>query len=325
MKRALITGIAGQDGSYLAEYLLSQDYEVHGIIEQNKLANRLGGMTNIMKIENKINLYTSSLDNYQEVLNILDHSMPDECYHLASNSFVYHNFDEETPTLTNNFLSSKIIFMALKNRLPDCRIYFAGSSEMFGDCDVSPQNELTPFNPRSTYGVSKLSSYFLAKFLKKNSNLFISTGFLFNHESPRRGFQFVTRKISSSVAKIYFGLEKNIYLGNLDAFRDWGYAPEYVQGMHKMLQESYPDDFVLATGNLNSVKTFLTKAFQVVDLNYEDFLKISPEHFRSSEKTPLCGDFSKAKDKLNWSPIKTLDSIIEEMVITDIDRIKLSL
>jgi GDPmannose 4,6-dehydratase len=325
VKKALITGISGQDGSYLAEFLLGQDYEVHGVVSQDKFDKRFGPMHNLSKIEKDIKLYSSSLDNYQEIINILNYSKPDECYHLASTSIVDYNFADNTSQLSKNFSASKNLFMALKNSLPECRIYFAGSSEMFGDCLESPQNESTPFNPRSVYGVSKLSSYYLAKFLRNNSNLFISTGFLYNHESPRRGFQFVTRKISTSVAKIHLGIDKKIYLGNVESVRDWGYAPEYVEGMHKMLQRDCADDFVLATGKLNSVKTFLTKAFQVVDLNYEDYLELSPDYFRSSEVIPLCGDYSKAKKNLNWSPSKSLDSIVQEMVVADIKSIKLTL
>jgi GDPmannose 4,6-dehydratase len=272
--RALITGISGQDGSYLAEKLIKLGYEVHGIVRPNKLKNSSKYLKNLNGVIEKIFVYGCSLNNYSEIESIIDKVKPDECYHLASSSHVDYGFQDGSDVLSANFIASKLLFEALKKKSPDCKIYFAGSSEMFGECDDSPQNEKHHFNPRSIYGLSKVSSYHLAKFIRKQEGIFISTGFLYNHESPRRGVNFVTRKISSSVAKIYLGLEFSITLGNLNALRDWGYAPDYVDAMYKMLQQKEPDDFVIATGILHSVEEFLIKSFEVVGLNYSNYLEI---------------------------------------------------
>lgn len=318
MKSALITGITGQDGSYLAELLLCKGYEVHGILRREALEDPRHRLANINHIINDVNLHVGAIDNPLSIYKIIFRVKPDECYHLASSSFVSYNFEDESSLLTNNFMATHALLSVLKEITPNCRVYFAGSSEMFGDANISPQNESTPFYPRSVYGISKLASYHLARNYREHNKIFISTGIMYNHESPRRGYQFVTRKISSTVAKIYLGLTDRLEIGNIDALRDWGYSPDYVVAMHAMLQQEKPDDFVIATGDLHSVKEFLAKAFSVVNLDYRSYTHINPHHFRPGELVPLCGDSSKARRKLNWAPTLTFDEIVEEMVLADI-------
>lgn len=320
--KALITGISGQDGSYLAEYLLKNGYEVHGIVTNEKIKNPIKYLSNLSSIIDRIKLYGSSMYDYDEVENILTLVNPSEIYHLASSSFVDYNFQTSDDTISKNFLATKNLFTAIKYKSPGSKVYFAGSSEMFGDCDSSPQNEKTPFNPRSIYGLSKLSSYYLARYLRKHDGLFISTGLLYNHESPRRGSEFVTRKISLSVAKIHLGHKKEVTLGNLRSLRDWGYAPEYVIAMNRMLTVTNPDDFIIATGVLHSVEDFLKLAFDVVNLDYSQYTQIDESFFRRTEEIPLCGDYSKARMVLDWSPQKNFESLVEEMVISDIKLLK---
>lgn len=319
MKKALITGVNGQDGSYLAELLLSKGYEVHGLVRREALEDPQHRLTNINHIINDIKLHVGAIDNHLSVYKIIALVKPDECYHLASSSFVSYNFEDESSLVSNNFTATHALLAAIKELVPDCRVYFAGSSEMFGDAKVSPQNELTPFNPRSVYGISKLAAFHLARNYREHHKLFIAAGILYNHESPRRGYQFVTRKITSTVAKIHLGLTDRLELGNIDALRDWGYAPDYVAAMHSMLQQDSPEDFVIATGILHSVKDFLVKAFSVVDLNYDSYTHINSDHFRPGEVIALCGDSSKARQTLRWKPTKTLDQIVEEMVLSDIE------
>jgi len=323
MKPALITGITGQDGSYLAELLVSKGYKVHGIVRREALEDPRHRLSNIRHIIDDVTLHVGAIDNHLSIYKIISLVKPEECYHLASSSFVSYNFEDESSLVANNFTATHALLAVLKEIVPECRVYFAGSSEMFGDAQVSPQDELTPFNPRSVYGISKLAAYHLARNYRKHHNIFVSTGILYNHESPRRGYQFVTRKISSTVAKIHLGLTDRLELGNIDALRDWGYAPDYVGAMHAMLQREKPDDFVIATGELHSVKEFLTKAFSVVDLDYQSYTHTNPRHYRPGEVVPLCGDASKARRELNWVPTLSFDKIVEEMVLADIKREKM--
>ncbi|MCP9903228.1 GDP-mannose 4,6-dehydratase [Cyanobium sp. BA5m-21] len=318
MKKALITGITGQDGSYLAELLLSKGYEVHGIVRRESLEDSRRRV-NLVGFESSIHLHVGFIENHLSIYKIISQIKPDECYHLASSSFVSYSFDDEASLLTNNFTATHSLLASLRELVPECRVYFAGSSEMFGNAPSSPQSELTPFNPRSVYGISKLAAFHLASNYRTNHNLFIAGGILYNHESSRRGFQFVTRKITSTVAKIYHGLTDRIELGNVNALRDWGYAPDYVSAMHAMLQLDEPQDFVISTGQLHDVRHFLELAFQVVGLDYNKYLNISDAHFRPSETIPLCGNSAKAREFLNWKPTKSLDRIIEEMVLADLD------
>lgn len=323
MKPVLITGITGQDGSYLAESLVSKGYKVHGIVRREALEDPRHRLSNIRHIIDDVTLHVGAIDNHLSIYKIISLVKPEECYHLASSSFVSYNFEDESSLVANNFTATHALLAVLKEIVPECRVYFAGSSEMFGDAQVSPQDELTPFNPRSVYGISKLAAYHLARNYRKHHNIFVSTGILYNHESPRRGHQFVTRKISSTVAKIHLGLTDRLELGNIDALRDWGYAPDYVGAMHAMLQREKPDDFVIATGELHSVKEFLTKAFSVVDLDYQSYTHTNPCHYRPGEVVPLCGDASKARRELNWAPTLSFDKIVEEMVLADIKREKM--
>ena len=324
VKRALITGINGQDGSYLAELLLSKGYEVHGILRREAMEDPQHRLVNIEHILHEINLHIGAIDNHLSIYRIIAIVKPDECYHLASSSFVSYNFEDESSLVANNFTATHALLAGIKELVPECRVYFAGSSEMFGDVKVSPQNELTPFNPRSVYGISKLAAFHLARNYRDHHKLFVAAGILYNHESPRRGHQFVTRKISTTVAKIHLGLADRLELGNIDAQRDWGYAPDYVVAMHAMLQQEAPEDFVIATGKLHSVKEFLREAFSVVDLNYESYVHINPEHFRPGERVPLCGDASKARKNINWRPTVTFEQIVEGMVLADIDNLRKS-
>ncbi|MGB5632730.1 MAG: GDP-mannose 4,6-dehydratase, partial [Waterburya sp.] len=266
MKKALLTGITGQDGSYLAEFLLAKGYEVHGIVRRTSIEDAAHKLSNLKEILNKIVLHTASLDNHLSLYKVINQVQPDECYHLAASSFVSYSFDDEFSILSSNFSGTHYLLASIKEIMPVCRFYFAGSSEMFGSASNSPQNELTPFNPRSIYGISKLSSHHLVRNYREQYDLFACTGILYNHESPRRDFKFVTRKITSSVAKIKLGLQDKLYLGNLDAVRDWGYAPDYVYSMWLMLQQDTPRDYVVASGINHSVREFVKYAFDCVGL-----------------------------------------------------------
>jgi GDPmannose 4,6-dehydratase len=321
MSKALITGITGQDGSYLAELLLSKGYQVHGVVRRETLEDP-NRMVNLKNLPKNIQLHLGAIDNHLSIYKIVAEVRPDECYHLASSSFVSYNFEDESSLIANNFTVTQALLASIKDLVPDCRVYFAGSSEMFGDARVWPQDEVTPFYPRSVYGISKLSAFHLARIYREHHRLFVSAGILYNHESPRRGFQFVTRKITSTVAKIHLGLADNLELGNIDALRDWGYSPDYVSAMHSMLQIDQPEDFVIATGQLHSVRDFLNRACQIVGIDYKKILKINQDHFRPGEIVPLCGNASKARKLLNWKPSKSLDNIIEEMIFNDIALIR---
>lgn len=322
MKKALITGITGQDGSYLAELLIANGYQVHGVVRREALEDPQHRLINISHILDKIKLHVGAIDNHLSIYKIISIVKPDECYHLASSSFVSYNFEDESSLLANNFTSTHALLAAIKDLAPNCRVYFAGSSEMFGDAKKSPQNESTPFNPRSVYGISKLAAFHLARNYREHHKLFVVAGILYNHESPRRGHQFVTRKVSSTVAKIHLGLADRIELGNIDALRDWGYAPDYVVAMHAMLQQERPEDFVVSTGLLHTVKDFLIEAFSVVGLKHEPYTYTNPDHFRPAETVTLCGDSSKAQKLLNWKPTMSFRQLVSEMVIADIARLK---
>lgn len=321
-KKALITGITGQDGSYLAEFLLQKDYEVHGIVRRVAIEDPEHRLWRIRGILDKIILHSGSLENYAILFNIVDKVKPDECYHLAAQSFVSYSFEDEFSTLNTNINGTHYILSALKERAPRCRFYFAGSSEMFGNAKESPQNEDTPFNPRSSYGISKVAGFHLTKNYREAYNMFTCSGICFNHESPRRGFEFVTRKISSGVAKTFLGLEKKIKLGNIDAERDWGHAEEYVKAFWLMLQQDYPDDYVIATGETHSIKEFLDIAFSYVNLNWKDYLEIDQNLYRPSDINQLKGNSSKARLKLGWSYNYSFEDLVEEMVDADIKLYK---
>jgi GDPmannose 4,6-dehydratase len=318
MKRALITGINGQDGSYLAELLLKNGYEVHGIVRRDAIEDPSHRLRNIIHILNSVTLHVGSVDNHLSVYKVINKVRPDECYHLASSSFVSYSFDDEVPFLASNFNSTHFLLASIKELAPECRFYFAGSSEMFGAADTFPQNENTKFNPRSIYGISKVSGHHLVTTYRRQHGIFACTGILYNHESPRRGFEFVTRKITSTVAKISLGRDDKLELGNLDARRDWGYSPEYVEAMWKILNHIKADDYVVATGVLHTVRKFAEIAFSVVNLKYQDYVISNPAYFRPEEEIPLVGDHSKALSVLGWKPRKNFEEMIEEMVLSDI-------
>ncbi len=318
MKKALITGITGQDGSYLAEFLLKQGYEVHGIVRRVALEDPERRLSRFRHILERVHLHPASLESYPSIFRIVEMVNPDECYHLAAQSYVSYSFDDEFSTINTNIDGTHYVLSALKEKSGNCRFYFAGSSEMFGEVYESPQTEKTPFHPRSPYGISKVAGYYLTQNYREAYGLFACSGILFNHESERRGFEFVTRKITNTVAKIKLGLTDRLVLGNLDAKRDWGYAPEYVQAMWLMLQQEEPDDYVIATGESHTVREFVTKAFDVVDLNWENYVVIDERFFRPAEVCELKGDASKAKRILGWKPEFTFDQLVERMVESDL-------
>ena len=313
-KKALITGIAGQDGSYLAELLLEKGYEVHGIVRRVAIEDTEHKLRNIGHILDRVSLHAGSLDNVLSLIKVVKDLQPDECYHLASSSFVSYSFDDEISILNNNINSTHYLLATLKEFAPRCRTYFAGSSEMFGTVDSSPQNEATPFNPRSIYGISKVAGYHLAKNYRAQYGMFTSMGILYNHESPRRGYEFVTRKIVSAAVRIKLGLQDHLLLGNLDAWRDWGYAPDYVRAMWLMLQADAPGEYVVASGTTHSVREFVEAAFSIVGLDYTKYVRTDPQLFRPSEKVRLCGDPTRARTTLGWQPTLAFKGIVRTMV-----------
>jgi GDPmannose 4,6-dehydratase len=318
MRRALITGINGQDGSYLADLLLSRGYEVHGTVRREAMEDPAHRMVNIAALRDQVRLHVGGLESQLGIYKIVAAVRPDECYHLASSSFVSYSFEDESSIVANNFTATHSLLSSLKELAPGCRTYFAGSSEMFGHAKVSPQSEATPFNPRSVYGISKLAAFHLARNYREHHGMFVAAGILYNHESPRRGHQFVTRKITTAVAKIKRGQAHSLPLGNMEARRDWGYAPDYVLAMHAMLQKDAPGDYVVATGQTRSVRDFLQAAFQVAGLDYQRYVTVNQEYFRPSEPVPLCGDASLAARELGWAPSRKFEQIVEEMVQSDL-------
>lgn len=318
MKRALITGISGQDGSYLADLLLAKGYEVHGLVRRDSLEDSTRRLSNLSHLRENVLLHGAALDNELSLYKVITKVQPDECYHLAASSFVSYSFEEESSILTTNFNGTHSLLASLKEATPHCRFFFAGSSEMFGTVETSPQHEATPFNPRSIYGISKLASHHLVRNYRTQYGLFACTGILYNHESPRRDFRFVTRKITAQAARIKLGLADKLYLGNLAALRDWGYAPDYVQAIWQMLQHPTPDDYVIATGVNHSVETFVDYAFSHLGLNYHDYVEIDPQFYRPAEEVPLCGDARKIRQTLSWQPTKPLQEVIAEMVENDL-------
>ena len=322
MKRALITGVSGQDGSYLAELLLGKGYEVHGIVRRESLEDSVHKLSNIEHIRDRLVLHAGAVSDNLQIYKIFSHVLPDECYHLAASSFVNYSFDDEHLIMNSNFTATHFILSTIAEIKRDCRLFFAGSSEMFGEPDEYPQNENTRFNPKSIYGISKVASHYLVKNYRERDGVFACSGIMFNHESPRRGYQFVTRKITSTVAKIALGLADSLSLGNLDVRRDWGYSPDYVKAMWMMLQFDNPQDYVIGTGILHSVRDFLHMAFSHVGLNYEEYVRTDPRFFRPSEKYPLVADSQRIRAILGWKPEKPLEDVVKEMVDSDLRVLK---
>ena len=321
-KKALITGITGQDGSYLTELLLEKGYEVHGIVRRVALEDPEHRLWRIFHLQDRIHLHAASLESFPSIYKVVTSITPDECYHLAAQSFVAYSFEDEFSTLNTNINGTHYILSAIKDCAPNCRFYFAASSEMFGNTKTVPQNESTPFNPRSAYGISKLTGYHLTKNYREAYGLKAWCGILYNHESPRRGLEFVTRKITSHVARIKLGLIKEIKLGNLKAKRDWGHSKEYVKAMWQMLQQDIPCDYVIATGRTHSVEDFLKLAFDYADLDYKNHVVVDNQFFRPAEAEILCGDSHKAQSELGWNYSLTFEDLVKEMVEADIQRLK---
>jgi len=317
-KTALITGVTGQDGSYMAELLLSKGYRVFGIVRNNQLQGGLHGVPNLAPLLNHLEFIGIDLESSASVHKLVTQVMPTEVYHFAAPSFVSYSLDEGLGLFNQSVAITFSLLSAVKDCSPSTKVYFSGTSELFGAAQTYPQNESTPFLPRSVYGIAKLASFHLVRNFREKHRLFATSGILYNHESPRRRKEFVTRKISAGVARIKIGLEKELFLGNLDAKRDWGYAPEYVEAMWKMMQLDSPVDLVLATGEVHTVREFVKLAFSHVDLNYEDFVRIDDRYFRPAESIPLVGDASLAKKLIGWKPKTDLKSIVGELVDADL-------
>lgn len=319
-KVALITGINGMDGSHLADFLLNKEYKVYGLERRSSGENR----TNLKHIEDKIHFIKGDLTDQNSLMRALKESNPDEVYNLAAQSFVGESWNTPEQTSDVTGLGALRILEAIREYGHDkIKFYQASSSEMFGRMVENPANENTPFYPRSPYGVAKLYGHWITKNYRESYGMFACSGILFNHESERRGLEFVTRKITNGVAKIHLGLADNISLGNLEAKRDWGYAPDYVEAMWLMLQQDKPDDYVIATGISHSVKDFLKIAFNYIGIeNWENYIEINPLFLRPAEVDVLCGDATKAKNNLNWSPKTDFKTMVETMVEEDIKKLK---
>ena len=319
-RKALITGLTGQDGSYLAELLLEKGYEVHGTVRRIAIEDPDHRMRRVRHLIDDITLHSASLESYPSLFKVIQKIQPDECYHLAAQSFVSQSFDDEFSTMNTNINGTHHMLSAIKEAAPFCRFYFAASSEMFGRVRETPQNELTPFYPRSAYGISKVAGFHLTRNYREAYGLHATSGILYNHESPRRGFEFVTRKITHQAVRIKLGLETQLRLGNLDAKRDWGHAQDYVRAMWLMLQQDAPDDYVIATGQMHSVRQFAQAAFSHLGLDYEKYVVVDPRFFRPTEVEILLGDPSRAKQMLGWSHTHSFNELVTAMVEEDMQR-----
>ena len=319
MKKALITGITGQDGSYLAEFLLSRGYEVHGLIRRSSTFNT-DRIDHIYQDPHqpgaRLFLHYGDLANSEQLTNLIYNMKPEEIYHLGAQSHVRVSFDSPEYTGDITGLGTTRILEALHRSGINAKFYQASSSEMFGSA-AAPQNEKTPFRPRSPYAAAKVYAYWMATNYRDGYGIFACNGILFNHESPRRGQTFVTRKITRALANILAGRQKKLYLGNLEAKRDWGYAPEYVEAMWLMLQQNEPDDYVVGTGKAHSVKEFLEEAFSYANLDWKGYVEIDQRYFRPTETEFLLADAAKAREKLRWQPKVTLKELVRIMVDAD--------
>ena len=322
MKKALITGITGQDGSYLAELLLEKGYEVHGIVLRSEIEDSERSLARLTGFAQRLNLHVGSIESYPSLHTIIDKVSPDECYHLAASSFVSYSFEDEFSVFNTNINGTHNVLSALKNAAPGCRFYFAGSSELFGRAKTSPQNEDTPFNPRSAYGITKMTGFYLTSNYRDNYGLYACTGIAYNHESPRRGYEYVTRKISRGAAMIKAGLMNQLALGNLEATRDWGYAPDYVRAMWLMLQQEKPGDYVISTGIGHTIREFCQRAFERVGLDYQQYVVFDQRFYRPVEEIPLIGDSARARQALVWQPRVNFDELVNLMVDADLAQIE---
>lgn len=316
MKTALITGITGQDGSYLADLLLAKGYKVYGLVRRTSTPI----MVNIEHIQDKVELISGDITDLSSLIRIVEKVQPDEVYNLAAQSFVGTSWEQ--PILTGNTTGLAVTNMleAVRIAKPDARFYQASSSEMFGKVVETPQKETTPFYPRSPYGVAKLYGHWITVNYRESFDMYACSGILFNHESPRRGVEFVTRKITDAVAKIKLGLATELRLGNLDAKRDWGFAGDYVKAMWLMLQQDQPEDFVISTGETHTVEEFVTIAFEHVGLNWKDYVVIDEKFVRPAEVDLLLGDCTKAKETLGWELEVSFEQLVKMMVDEDLKK-----
>ena len=315
-KIAIITGISGQDGSYLAELLLKKKYKVYGILNPQKKKN----LKNLRKIKEKLLFKNIDINNYKKIKDLIRKIKPSEFYHLAAQSFINYKFEDEFFKLNPNINGTHYILSAIKQFSPKTKFYFAASSELFGNAKKSPQNEDTKFNPRSAYGVSKVAGFYLTKNYREAYNIHACSGILYNHESPRRNESFVSRKITKNLSLILKGKVKKIPLGNINSKRDWGHAKDYVYAMWKMMQLKKPQDFVIGSGKIHTVKDFIKLAFKHVNLNYKKYIKIDSKLFRPNDKVILKANFNKAKRILKWKPTITFKSLVKEMVEYDLEN-----
>ena len=317
-KTALITGITGQDGSYLAEHLLELGYQVHGLVRRVAMEDPQRRFTRIAHLLEKVTLHPASLESYPSIFSVFSRNQFDECYHLAAQSFVAESFADGFSTMNTNINGTHYMLAALRELQPQCRFYFAGSSEMFGKVREVPQKETTPFYPRSPYGISKVAGFDLTRNYREAYDMFCVSGILFNHESPRRGFEFVTRKITSGVARLKAGEQKDLRLGNLEARRDWGHAKDYVRAMHLMLQQDTPEDFVVASGESHTVREFCDLAFREAGLDYREYVVEDERFYRPAEVELLIGDATRAQEMLGWAPEFTFRDLIKDMIGHDV-------
>lgn len=318
MKRALVTGVTGQDGSYLAELLLEKGYEVYGVRRRTSTPN----YENCKHIKDKITWISADLTDMASLIEAVRISNPDEVYNLAAQSFVAASWPQPLATGQLTAISVTNMLEAVRIMKPDAKFYQASSSEMFGKVVETPQKETTPFYPRSPYGVAKVYGHWITVNYRESFNMFACSGILFNHESPRRGLEFVTRKVTDAAARIKLGLQNELRMGNLDSLRDWGYAGDYVKAMWLMLQQEEPDDYVISTGEMHTVRELLEVAFSYVGLDYNDYVVIDPEFVRPAEVDLLLGDCSKAKEKLGWKLEVGFKELIHMMVDEDLKRVK---
>ena len=322
MKRALITGITGQDGSYLAEQLLGKDYEVHGIVRRSSSFNRERiDPISARADEGRLRLHYGDLTDSSRLVRLVYEIQPHEVYNLGAQSHVRVSFDIPEHTNDVTGMGAVRLLEAIRDAGVDPRFYQASSSEMFGSTPP-PQSEATPFHPRSPYAVAKVAAFWITVNYRESYGMHASNGILFNHESERRGETFVTRKITRALAAIHLGLQDKLFLGNLDAKRDWGYAPDYTEAMWLMLQQEEPEDFVIATGEMHSVRDFLDVAGKHLGLDWEKHVEIEPRFFRPAEVDALCGDASKAKEKLGWEPVTSFDELVRIMVDADLKALE---
>jgi len=319
--KALITGITGQDGSYLAELLLEKGYEVHGIVRRVAIEDPEHRLWRIRHIMDRLVLHAASLESFASLFNVIDRVRPDEIYHLAAQSFVSYSFEDEFSTIGTNINGTHYVLAAMKERAPKARFYFAASSEMYGNAKETPQNENTTFRPRSPYGISKVAGFHLTENYRQAYDLYAVSGICFNHESPRRGFEFVSRKVATMAARIKLGLAEKLVLGNLESKRDWGYAADYVNAMWLMLQQEEPEDYVIATGESNSVADLLRVAFGYVGLDYQKYITVDERLYRPAEIYELRGDASRAAQRLGWHTTISFEELVHMMVDAELQSL----